>query len=82
MVFEARSGRLEKIAIKAVRLINRLATQGQTIVLYKDNLNALFNADELCDLTTAREYVLAYQLKQDAITRNNIQQIACKIAKE
>jgi hypothetical protein len=46
-VHAARRGKIETITIKYVRLINNKKTLGQTIHLYVDTLNGLWNENEL-----------------------------------
>ena len=58
----ARKGRLEKVAIKKVNLVNNKKTFGKVVPIYKDTFNSLYNEDELC---TEREAItLAMQFYQ------------------
>lgn len=46
-------GKLEKIVIKKVRLVNNKQTNGVVAFIYQDTYNALYNEDELVNEHTA-----------------------------
>jgi len=56
----AKKGKLEKVVIKRVRVVNNLNTINQVTFLYEDTLNGLYNEYDLLTeieaLNTAKEY--------------------------
>lgn len=62
----ARKGKLERLVIKKINVVNNLSTGGVYVINYKDTLNAIYLEEELIDEASA--LLLAedfYQLQAD-----------------
>ena len=64
VVGSAKKGFLEAVAIKRV-LVNG-TPMNQSVVLYKDTYNGLWNEEELCTQDEAAAFIDAYVADQDA----------------
>ena len=76
---KAQKGVMEILAIKDVQLINNESTYNQWIALYVDSLNGLWNEDELCTETDAKQLALDYLIAQQEALTQALQQCQCKI---
>jgi len=54
----SQQGVLDPVAIKSTKAINN--SYGQTVGVYVDSFNGIWNENELCDETTAQALALAY----------------------
>lgn len=64
----ANKGRMERVAIKRVRLVNNYKTFGKTIAIYIDTLNGLWNEDMLCLEADAQSMAISYlQIQQQKL---------------
>lgn len=58
--YEAARGRIRSVWIKRIKIINNAATFGQNNIIYFDNLNAVFNEDDLVTNSDAIAIAIAY----------------------
>jgi hypothetical protein len=62
--YEAERGKLRSVWIKRIRIVTNAATLGRTTVVYFDNLNAVFNEDDLITNSDATTIALAYHQRR------------------
>ena len=62
----ARKGKLEKLVIKKINVVNNLSTGGVYVINYADTFNAVYLEEELVDEATALQLAEDYyQLQAD-----------------
>ena len=62
--YEAKKGKIKSIWINRIRIIVNEKTQGLPVILYYDNLNAIFNKEDLITNSEAVNIALAYHQKR------------------
>jgi hypothetical protein len=65
-------GKLERVAIKRVRLVNNKQTSGVVTFVYQDTLNALYNEDELVNEYVALQLAKEYYERQMFLTMSAV----------
>jgi putative ABC transport system permease protein len=62
--YEALRGRVRSVWIKKLKVVSGLSTLGKPVVIYYDNLNAVFNEEDLITNSDAVNIALAYHQKR------------------
>lgn len=70
---KAMAGKLEKIVIKKVKIVNNTQTFGQVKFIYEDTLNALYNEWDLINEYDALQLAKSYYERQMFLTMSAMQ---------
>jgi hypothetical protein len=62
--YEANRGKIRNVRIKRVKITNSILTLGKPTIIYYDNLNAIFNEDDLVTHDIAVSLAISYHQRR------------------